>query len=195
MAALADCYRNGVTNISVLVPGSDIASINKKKQSDDYIEEEQPDEEWIFINAYVFKYNQFLNRYKPVDRTPYLQRCADLIACTEESVRIVNFSKFTTWMELTKTDLNTLLKPYLAKRKSRVAINAQRDDQEEGFYDPDIIPDYVESNPVYQKMLDDYQFYPRLNRNGEPVAYIFTNNKQEVLWWEIFYGTANSYCQ
>lgn len=178
MAALADCYRNGVTNISVLVPGSDIASINKKKQSDDYIEEEQPDEEWIFINAYVFKYNQFLNRYKPVDRTPYLQRCADLIACTEESVRIVNFSKFTTWMELTKTDLNTLLKPYLAKRKSRVAINAQRDDQEEGFYDPDIIPDYVESNPVYQKMLDDYQFYPRLNRNGEPVAYIFTNNKQ-----------------
>lgn len=30
MAALADCYRNGVTNISVLVPGSDIVSINKK---------------------------------------------------------------------------------------------------------------------------------------------------------------------
>lgn len=178
MSALADCYRNGITNISVLVPGSDIAGMNKKKRIDDYMEEECADEEWIFINAYLFKYNQFLTRYKPVDRTPYLQRCAEMIASTDESVRIVNFSKFTQWMELTKTELNVFLKPYLAKRKSRVAINAQRDDKDEEYYDPDVIPDYVEENPLYKKMMDDYQFYPRLNKNGEPVGYIFTNNRQ-----------------
>ena len=108
--------------------------MNKKKRIDDYMEEECADEEWIFINAYLFKYNQFLTRYKPVDRTPYLQRCAEMIASTDESVRIVNFSKFTQWMELTKTELNVFLKPYLAKRKSRVAINAQRDDKDEEYY-------------------------------------------------------------
>lgn len=179
MAALSECYRNGITNISVLVPGMTIASMTKKKRmADDYIEEEIADEEWIFINAYLYKYNLFMNQYKPVDRTPYLQRCAEMIACTDESVRIVNFSKFTQWMELTKTELNVFLKPYLAKRKSRVAINAQRDDSSEEYYDPDVVPDYVEDNPVYKKMMDDYQFYPRLNKNGEPVGYIFTNNRQ-----------------
>lgn len=178
LASLAACYRNGITNITVVMSGDDIAGMGKKKRIDDYVEEECPDEEWIFINAYLFKYNQFLTRYRPVDRTPYLQRCAEMIACTDESVRIVNFSKFVSWMELTKTELNVFLKPYLAKRKSRVAINAQRDDKDEDYYDPDVIPDYVEENPVYKKMMDDYQFYPRLNRSGEPVGYIFTNNKQ-----------------
>ena len=181
MAAMADCYRNGITNISVFVSGDDQAEDDEPdttESEDNYINKEYQDETWTFINAYIYRYHRFIRRYNPYDATPYIQRCAELIACADDSVRIVNFSKYQAWLGLTKTQLNEILKPYLAKRKSRMAINAQRDD-DDIYYDPDTLPDYVENEPKYNQMYQQCKFYPKLNHDGVPVCYIFKNGNDK----------------
>ena len=92
--------------------------------------------------------NLFFKTYNG-ERAPYIERCAEIISYAEDSVRIINFTYFQNCLGLTKQALNEILKPYLAKRKSRMAINAQRtdDDYTEENYDPDELPRYVQDNP------------------------------------------------
>lgn len=181
LAAMADCYRNGITQISVNY-SADSQSLDSvpddNESSDNYINKEYHDEVWTFINTYVYKYHLFLRDVNPYDHTPYIQRCAELIACADDSVRIINYSKFQGWLSLTKQQLNEILKPFLAKRKSRMAINAQRDD-DDIYYDPDQLPDYVETEPKYQQMYQQCKFYPKLNNEGIPVCYIFKNGNDK----------------
>ena len=59
-----------------------------------------------------------------------------------------------------------------------MAINAQRDD-DDVYYDPDQLPDYVENEPKYQQMYQQCKFYPKLNHDGIPVCYIFKNGNDK----------------
>ena len=58
-------------------------------------------------------------------------------------------------------------------------INAQRtdDDYTEENYDPDELPRYVQDNPEYLQMFQQCNYYPKLNKQGEPVCYLFKNEK------------------
>ena len=187
MQAMGMCFRNGIQDIAVTVSGDDQPDEPGTDQGDDYCPPERPETTWTFINFYIFKYNKFFNSYRPYDYTPYIQRCAELISYADDSVRIVNLSQYTKWLDLTKAQLQEILKPYLAKRKSRMAINAQRNDDDE-YYDPDTLPDYVENEPIYKKMYNECQFYPKLNKDGIPVCYIFRNkdNKGHTLVGDFF---------
>lgn len=176
MQAMAMCFRNGLQNIAVTVTGDDQPEDHGAEEDDGYCLPERTDTTWTFINFYIFRYNKFFTNYRPYDNTPYIQRCAELISYADDSVRIVNFSQYTKWLDLTKAQLQEILKPYLAKRKSRMAINAQRSDEDDEYYDPDTLPDYVENEPMYKKMYNECRFYPKLNKDGIPVCYIFRNN-------------------
>nr|DAV70585.1 MAG TPA: DNA directed DNA polymerase [Caudoviricetes sp.] len=181
LSAMAECFKNGITEISVnyTADNQSMDSIpDESDNEDNYINREYRDEVWTFINTYVYKYHLFLRDVNPYDHTPYIQRCAELIACADDSVRIINYSKYQGWLSLTKQQLNEILKPFLAKRKSRMAINAQRDD-DDIYYDPDQLPDYVENEPKYQQMYQQCKFYPKLNHDGIPVCYIFKNGNDK----------------
>lgn len=181
MKAMEDCYRNGITNISVNYSAEEQSrddGPDAAESEDDYLNKEYQEEAWPFINFYVYRYSKWLYCYKPYDATPYVQRCASLLACADDSVRIVNFTKYTSWLNLNKTQLNEIMKPYLAKRKSRMAINSQRDDDDIN-YDPDTLPDYVVNEPKYNQMYQQCRFYPKLNKEGIPVCYIFANGNDK----------------
>lgn len=176
MQAMAVCFRNGIQDIAVTVAADDQPDDSRQNENgDDYCQSDRKETTWTFINFYLFKYHQFFKNFQPYDYTPYIQRCAELISYADDSVRIVNLSQYTKWLDLTKAQLQEILKPYLAKRKSRMAINAQRNDDDD-YYDPDTLPDYVEEEPVYKKMYNECRFYPKLNKDGVPVCYIFRNN-------------------
>ena len=114
------------------------------------------------------------------ERTPFIERCADLISYAEDSVRVVNAKYFYDNLSLSKTDFNEILKPYLAKRKSRMAINAQRTDDDDEDYDPNELPGYVDENSEYNEMYRQCGFYPKLNKDGEPVCYMFRQEKADI---------------
>ena len=180
MAAMAECIRNGISNISVNYSAEGQSSDDEPdatEEEDDYINKEYQDTAWTFINFYVYRYNKWMSAYKPYDTTPYIQKCAELIACADDPVRIVNFNKYSSWLGLNKTQLNEILRPFLNKRKSRMAMNNQREDGDINYnYDLDTLPDYVENEPKYQQMYQQCRFYPMLNKDGIPVSYVFANN-------------------
>lgn len=176
LSALTMLYRAGLTNITVTVTAKD--------QEQEVIEDEEgydrdvqrADKTYTFIKYYVYLHGLFLAPYFG-EKTPFIERCADLISYAEDSVRVVNAKYFYDNLSLSKTDFNEILKPYLAKRKSRMAINAQRTDDDDEDYDPNELPGYVDDNPEYNEMYRQCGFYPKLNKDGEPVCYMFRQEK------------------
>lgn len=47
----------------------------------------------------------------------------------------------------------------------------------EDNYDPNKLPRYVQDNPEYLQMFQEFNYYPKLNKQGEPVCYLFKNEK------------------
>jgi DNA primase catalytic core len=176
MFALSSIYRAGMTNITVVVPPSDQDETEDEEEEEDgqgkIHRREVP---WSYINYYVMVYGRFLKTYLG-ERTTFIERCADLISYADDSVRVVNQKHYYENLGITKGALNEILKPYLSKRKSRMAINAQRSDDDVEDYDPNTLPAYVIDNPDYDAMHKQCGFYPKLNANGEPVCYMFRNS-------------------
>lgn len=184
LAGLATIFRAGITNITVTVERSskdDEEDIDEERDDEDLEEEEEECniiETFNFAKFYIYQHKLFFKEFKG-ERSPYIERCAEIISYAEDSVRIINFAYFYGCLGLTKQALNEILKPYLAKRKSRMAINSQRtdDDYVEENYDPDVLPRYVQDNPEYLQMFNQCNYYPKLNKQGEPVCYLFKNEK------------------
>ncbi|MDR1116615.1 MAG: DNA primase [Tannerella sp.] len=171
LAALAACYRAGITLISITLQKPQ----TPPESPDSPIE--PPAESLSFILYYCKLYKDFFDTRKPSDRSEYISRCADLLSYAEDSVRIVNFAEIQSLLGLTATALKDILKPYIAKRKARLAINMRRPDEEEEIYDPGETPRYVDDNPEYKAMYHNYDFFPYLNREGRPVCYGFRNSE------------------
>ena len=181
LTGLSAIFRAGISNITITVERN-VDNNDDEEESDDgeNMDEETNDiiETFNFAKFYVFLHKSFFKTYNG-ERAPYIERCAEIISYAEDSVRIINFTYFQNCLGLTKQALNEILKPYLAKRKSRMAINAQRtdDDYTEENYDPDELPRYVQDNPEYLQMFQQCNYYPKLNKQGEPVCYLFKNEK------------------
>ncbi len=126
-----------------------------------------------FLQYYVSIYSSFLKDYTG-DKTHYLNSVMDVISYASDSVRLVNADNFKNQLGLTVKIYEGLLKPFTERRKSSVAINAQRTDEDDE-YDPEELPDYVEKN--YAEMYHKFGYYPKLNKAGQPVCYMFKNEK------------------
>lgn len=179
LAALVSMYRAGITAITVSVEKHPSDNDEENEEDDEYSEEnENSIESWNFAKYYIYLHKEFFKTFNG-ERSPYVERCAEVISYADDSVRIINFAFFYGCLGLTKQALTEILKPYLAKRKSRMAINAQRtdDDYEDENYDPDELPRYVQDNPEYMQMFKQCNYYPKLNKQGEPVCYLFKNEK------------------
>lgn len=176
LAALSMIYRAGMTNITVTLPAEE-QELEEEEDEEGYSREVQrSDKSFTFIKYYVLLHGRFLPDYSG-ERTPFIERCADLISYADDSVRIVNLKYFYECLFLNKGAFNEILKPYLAKRKSRMAINAQRTDDDDEDYDPDELPSYVDDNPEYKEMYRQCGFYPKINKEAEPVCYMFRQEK------------------
>ena len=164
LSSMADCFRAGLQTIDVVPEGGD---------ADD---EDASPSSYSFLNAYIARYNAFFRKSPPSDRTEYIKRCALLISCAEDSVRIVNFAYYQQQLGLTKTQLTDILKPFLEQRKTRIVLASQRADNDTDE-DYDQLPQYVDDNEVYSRMFRQCHFFPKLNQDGEPVCYMFQSEK------------------
>ncbi len=181
--ALVQMFTRGIENIQVLIPG--------KVHNDQAIEDGETDEEGYETNPnYTDTYSPFINEYislyglliksDVVDKSVVAKRCAEVIAYADDSVRIVNFSKWQKALGLGKAALEKLIAPYLEKRKGAKKLSAQRSDDEdeyEDISDPNEIPSYVEENDLYKKMLRQCGYFPKVNKKGIPLCYMFINEK------------------
>lgn len=130
-----------------------------------------------FAQYYVSMYSRILIEATDTQRAVYIDRCAELISFSSETVRTVMASDWSQSLGLKTGQYKEILKPYIEKRKSKSAINIQRQDMDDLLmaYDPESTPSYVDENEDYNRLYRRYGFYPQLNKSGEPVCYMFKN--------------------
>lgn len=150
--SLAECFRMGITNISVAC-GSSTES---------------------FLDFYISLHGRFLSGYEG-DRAPLVLRCIELTVYVDDAVITINRSGYCSMLHITKGQFEEIRKPLLAKRKSKLAISSQSDDISDDYDFDGEPPAYVKENEEYQKMWKECGFYPRLSKQGKPLCYMFKN--------------------
>lgn len=130
-----------------------------------------------FIYSYVDNYGDLLIEERPTPEVTneYITRCAEMISYTKQSIQTVNMEAWAKMLSMKMTTLKELIKPYVNERKSKRKMDQERGDVYDSLLevDTDRIPDYVEQNEEYSKMLRRYGYYPLLNKEGTPVSYMF----------------------
>ncbi len=129
-----------------------------------------------FVYYYIEYYGELIKEVKPNPETKneYLARCAEMIACTTPAIQTANLSDWAEALGLKTTVLRELVKPFVNERKSKAKMNRELSDVFDDLtFEQDRVPDYVERNEEYSKMLRRYGFYPQLNKAGVPVCYMF----------------------
>lgn len=133
-----------------------------------------------FHTAYIDFYGTLMEAEQPTDddRNTYISRCAEIISYADAGIQSVNMEKWAQKLGIRKPVLKELVKPYAAERKD----NKRKKDKDEKYsnemleYSTSHIPSYVDDNEEYREMLEEYKFYPILNRKGDPVCYMFKTN-------------------
>jgi DNA primase catalytic core len=133
-----------------------------------------------FIDLYVRSHINFQSNenFKGVDTPMIYERCAEMISCAEPTRRSANMKMYQEALGLpNQKALTDILKPFLAKRKDKSILETQRLDVEADLFDfdPEKIPDYVLEDEVMNKTYRQSGFYPLLNLEKLPVAYMFKN--------------------
>ena len=155
LRALAMLFRSGVTRVEV--------------SCGDHAES--------LLDYYIRLHGEFLREYSG-DKVPLVTRCIELTSHAEENVITVNRTRYCRQLNLTKGEFDDLRKPFVQSRRSQQKVNAMSDGLEEG--DADALdmnepPQYVHDNAEYRQMWKEYQYFPRLNKQGRPVCYMFRN--------------------
>jgi hypothetical protein len=137
-------------------------------------------DELSFIDLYIQLHSEFRTNpdFQGVDIPVILERCAEMISYAEPTRRSANMKQYQKHLGLeTHKALTEILKPFLAKRKDRSMLETQRLDAEADLFnfDPENVPDYVLEDEVMSKIYRQSGFYPLLNINKQPVAYMFKN--------------------
>ena len=130
-----------------------------------------------FIYSYVSSYGDLIQEEKPTPEVmnEYITRCAEMISYTKQAIQTVNMQQWAELLHLKPSTLKELIKPFVNERKSKRKMDQERGDVYDSLLevDTDRIPDYVEQNEEYSKMLRRYGYYPLLNKEGTPVSYMF----------------------
>lgn len=124
---------------------------------------------------YIGQYRKLIeNGLTSEVKTEYIQRCAEVISYVRPAVLAVERRPWSEALGLKPSELDAVLKPYMNERRSK-----KRLDRERSAYaglvavDSDRVPDYVEQNEEYLKMLQMFGFYPMIREDGTPVCYMF----------------------
>ena len=140
-----------------------------------------------FLDYYVGLHGKFLDKYNG-DKVPLVTRCVEMTAYVEETVVTINRSQYCKSLGLTKGEFDDIRKPFVQQRKSQQKVSAMSEglEDDEVYFDPYTPPDYVTDNPDYTQMWREYQFYPRLNKNGVPVCYMFRSGNGMIQVGDFF---------
>lgn len=132
----------------------------------------------IFCDFYVAHYGRIINDDKTgIIKETATERCLEVIANSSNTSRSMMINSYAGYMGITKSALEKLLKPLLAKKKDKSEFDAQRLNSYANLkpIDTDSIPAYVLQD---KGMHDEYirsGYYPWLDIDNRPVAYMFKN--------------------
>lgn len=134
-----------------------------------------------FLYRYIGMYGDILteDRPTPEQKSVYLARCMEMVSYAPKSIQTVNIKSWAEVLDLKLAEFRELLKPFNAERKASTKIVSERGDIGENIlnYEPDRIPDYVEQNEEYAKMLKRHNYFPLLGKKSQqPVCYMFKTN-------------------
>lgn len=148
-------------------------------ESDDDFNESSIDSQVGFVDYYVSLHRALISRVPEKEKAFYIDRCAEVISFAQDTVRTVMEKSWSSALGLNARQYKDILRPYLEKRKTKSTLSVQRADVSEEFfaYDPDNLPDYVESDEENMRTYRRFGFYPLLNKAGEAVSYMFKNEK------------------
>jgi len=149
--ALADMFRAGIS--------IDITLADKKVS---------------FVDYYISVHEKFLINYQG-NKVPLITRCIELTSYAEETVVTVNRNHYCSQLSLTKGQFDEIRKPFVLRRRSAMKVNLQADNLDDEEFDVNDPPDYVSENEEYRRMWKECGYYPRLNKDNDPVCYMFRN--------------------
>lgn len=158
LESLCRMFRGGISKITV-VDGEEAESL---------------------IDFYIRQMGIFLKSYNGGSRVEIITRCIELTTYAEDAVVTVNRNRYCSHLGLTKGQFDDIRKPLATARKAAMKVNVQTDamDNIVALADSlaaDELPQYVTDTPEYAEMYKQYQFFPVLNKNGDPVCYMFDN--------------------
>ena len=151
LSTLAEMYRSGITQLRI-IHGDKVES---------------------FIDFYIRIHSELMEGFLG-DKVPIISRCIELTSFAEETVITVNKNHYCSQLKLTKGQFDEIRKPFVSKRKNVMMVNAQKDDLYDDDFDGDEVPSYVREGE-YAQMFKECKYYPRLNKQGIPVCYMFQN--------------------
>lgn len=108
-----------------------------------------------------------------------LDRIAEMIAEATEVTRTRSMKDWSKTLYLpSEKALKDIVKPYITRKRSKNKVEAERENLDDvADVDGNTLPDYVEDNEEYKRMLSRYGFYPLLSKSkNEPVCYMFKND-------------------
>lgn len=149
--ALADMFRAGIS--------IDITLADKKVS---------------FVDYYISVHEKFLINYQG-NKVPLITRCIELTSYAEETVVTVNRNHYCSQLCLTKGQFDEIRKPFVIRRRSAMKVSLQADNLDDEEFDVNDPPDYVSDNEEYRRMWKECGYYPRLNKDNDPVCYMFRN--------------------
>ena len=151
LATLAEMYKAGISQIRV--------THEEKVES--------------FIDFYIRIHGDLLPGFLG-DKVPIITRCIELTSYAEETVITVNKNHYCSKLGLSKGQFDEIRKPFVSKRKNVLKANALKDDLYDDGFDGDEVPSYAREGE-YAQMFRECKYYPRLNKQGIPVCYMFQN--------------------
>lgn len=151
LATLAEMYKAGISQIRVT--------------HEDKVES--------FIDFYIRIHGDLLPGFLG-DKVPIITRCIELTSYAEETVITVNKNHYCSKLGLSKGQFDEIRKPFVSKRKNVLKANALKDDLYDDNFDGDEVPSYAREGE-YAQMFRECKYYPRLNKQGIPVCYMFQN--------------------
>ena len=126
-----------------------------------------------FIDFYIRIHGNLLQGYLG-DKVPIITRCVELTSFAEETVITVNKNNYCSKLGLTKGQFDEIRKPFVDKRKTMLKVTALKDDLSNDGFDGEEVPSYAKEGE-YAQMFRECKYYPRLNKQGIPVCYMFQN--------------------
>lgn len=151
LATLAEMYKAGISQIRVM--------------HEDKVES--------FIDFYIRIHGELLSGFLG-DKVPIITRCIELTSYAEETVITVNKNHYCSKLGLSKGQFDEIRKPFVNKHKNVLKANALKDDLYDDDFDGDEVPSYAREGE-YAQMFRECKYYPRLNKQGIPVCYMFQN--------------------
>lgn len=134
-----------------------------------------------FIQWYVNIYGLKIHNETPTTTVMdiYLDRIAEMIAETTEVTRTRSMKAWAQMLSMpSEKALKDIVKPYITRKRSKNKVEAERENLDDvADVDGNTLPNYVEENDEYKRMLSRYGFYPLLSKSkNEPVCYMFKND-------------------